>query len=112
MHVSSCLPLDHLDCLTDSTGLIQHAIYSIPRRESGYTTDDNARALRLCARLWRQHPDERMLSRVSGYLSFLEYARGPGGAFHNFMSYQRDWLDAVGCGDCQGQAVRALAEVL
>ena len=42
--------------MTDSTGLIQHAIYSIPRRESGYTTDDNARALRLCARLWGQHP--------------------------------------------------------
>jgi hypothetical protein len=28
------------------------------------------------------------------------------------MSYQRQWLDAEGCGDCQGQAVRALAEVL
>ena len=37
--------------MTDSTGLIQHAIYGIPRRESGYTTDDNARALRLCVRL-------------------------------------------------------------
>ena len=32
--------------------------------------------------------------------------------FHNFLSYQRDWLDANGTGDCQGQAVRALAEVL
>jgi hypothetical protein len=53
-----------------------------------------------------------MLSRVTGYLSFLEYARCPGGGFHNFMSYQRHWLDATGCGDCQGQAVRALAEVL
>ena len=39
--------LNHLDRMTDSTGLIQHAIYSVPRRESGYTTDDNARALRL-----------------------------------------------------------------
>jgi hypothetical protein len=28
------------------------------------------------------------------------------------MSYQRDWLDAAGTGDCQGQAVLALAEVL
>ena len=27
-------------------------------------------------------------------------------------SYVRLWLDAEGCGDCQGQAVRALAEVL
>ncbi|HEY1861733.1 MAG TPA: hypothetical protein VGG61_15340, partial [Gemmataceae bacterium] len=64
MHVCDRIALDHLDRMTDSTGLIQHAIYSIPRRESGYTTDDNARALRLCVRLWCQHPDARMLNRV------------------------------------------------
>ena len=46
MHVHEKIALQHLDRMTDSTGLIQHAIYSIPRRESGYTTDDNARALR------------------------------------------------------------------
>lgn len=112
MHVVDRIALDHLDGMTDSTGLIQHAIYSIPRRESGYTTDDNARALRLCARLSRLDPGERMLSRVAAYLSFLEYARCPGGGFHNFLSYQRQWLDAEGSGDCQGQAVRSLAEVL
>jgi hypothetical protein len=47
MTAPNSLPLEHLDRMTDSTGLIQHAIYSLPRRESGYTTDDNARALRL-----------------------------------------------------------------
>jgi len=112
MNIRDEIALDHLDRMTDSTGLIQHAIYSIPRRESGYTTDDNARALRLCTRLWSQHPEQRMLRRVTGYLSFLEFARCPGRGFHNFMSYQRQWLDAEGTGDCQGQAVRALAEVL
>jgi hypothetical protein len=112
MHVRDWIALDHLDRMTDSTGLIQHAIYSIPRRESGYTTDDNARALRLCTRLWGMHPEERLLDRVTGYLSFLEYARCPDGGFHNFLSYQRYWLDVNGTGDCQGQAVRALAEVL
>lgn len=106
------IPLNHLDRLTDSTGLIQHAIYGLPRRESGYTTDDNARALRLCVRLWEQHPQEQMLKRVTTYLSFLEYARGVGRGFHNFLSYERRWLDAEGCGDCQGQAVRSLAEVI
>src|SRR5689334_14339291 len=106
------LSLAHLDRMTDSTGLVQHAIYGVPRRESGYTTDDNARALRLCARLWGRHPEERMLGRVTAYLSFLEHAHRPGGGFHNFMGYQRQWLDAEGGGDCQGQAVRALAEVL
>jgi hypothetical protein len=112
MRIRDGIALDHLDRLTDSTGLIQHAIYSIPRRESGYTTDDNARALRLCARLWRRHSDDRMLGRVAVYLSFLEHARCPGRGFHNFLGYDRHWLDAEGCGDCQGQAVRALAEVL
>ena len=112
MHIGNGIVMDHLDRMTDSTGLIQHAIYSIPRRESGYTTDDNARALRLCTRLWCQQPDERMLNRVTTYLGFLEYARCPGRGFHNFLSYDRSWLDAEGCGDCQGQAVRALAEVL
>jgi hypothetical protein len=109
---SDGIALDHLDRMTDFTGLIQHAIYSLPRRESGYTTDDNARALRLCVRLWDRHPDDAMLRRVTTYLGFLEFARRPGGGFHNFMGYQRQWLDAEGCGDCQGQAVRALAEVV
>jgi hypothetical protein len=112
MDASGRISLDHLDRMTDSTGLIQHAIYAVPRRESGYTTDDNARALRLCTRLWCQRPEERMLSRVTGYLSLLEYARRPGGGFHNLLSYQRHWLDTDGDGDCQGQAVRALAEVV
>jgi hypothetical protein len=112
MHTHFGIVLDHLDRMTDSTGLIQHAIYNVPRRESGYTTDDNARALRLCTRLWCHHQEERMLSRVTTYLSFLEYARTSGGGFHNFLSYDRRWLDAEGCGDCQGQAVRSLAEVL
>jgi hypothetical protein len=112
MSVGNAIVLDHLDRMTDSTGLIQHAIYSLPRRESGYTTDDNARALRLCTRLWSQRPDERMLGRISCYLSFLEHAQSRLYGFHNFLSYQRDWLDVKGTGDCQGQAVVALAEVL
>ncbi len=56
MHDPDAVALNHLDRMTDATGLIQHAIYSIPRRESGYTTDDNARALRLCVRLWNRRP--------------------------------------------------------
>src|SRR2546429_7781085 len=104
MLVHDEIPLAHLDRMTDSTGLIQHAIYGIPRRDSGYTTDDNARALRLCCRLWCQRPDHCMVNRVTTYLSFLEYARRPGGGFHNFMSYERRWMDAESGGDCQRQA--------
>lgn len=106
------LSLLHLDRMTDSTGLIQHAIYSLPRRSSGYTTDDNARALRLCVRLWSADPEPRMLERIACYLGFLEHARCPVHGFHNFLGYQRDWLDSAGTGDCQGQAVMGLASVI
>src|SRR5208282_3020739 len=39
------LKLNHANTLTDDTGMLQHAIFTIPNRAEGYTTDDNARAL-------------------------------------------------------------------
>ena len=39
------LRLDHLLRMTDDTGIIQHATFSVPARETGYCVDDNARAL-------------------------------------------------------------------
>src|SRR5437588_490621 len=48
------LNLDHLHRLTDDTGILQHAIFTVPNYGEGYTTDDNARALVLavhCGRL-------------------------------------------------------------
>src|SRR4030081_2320834 len=39
------LKLHHVNALTDDTGMLQHAIFTIPNRAEGYTTDDNARAL-------------------------------------------------------------------
>ena len=29
--------------MTDDTGMLQHAIFSIPRHDDGYCLDDNAR---------------------------------------------------------------------
>jgi glycosyltransferase involved in cell wall biosynthesis len=39
------LKLDHLFRMTDNTGILQHAIYTVPNYNEGYCTDDNARAL-------------------------------------------------------------------
>src|ERR1700731_3583852 len=39
------LNLAHVNALTDDTGMLQHAIFTIPNRSEGYATDDNARAL-------------------------------------------------------------------
>jgi hypothetical protein len=45
------LKLDHLSRMTDSTGIFQHAIFSIPNFSEGYCTDDNARAFILAVLL-------------------------------------------------------------
>src|SRR5208282_3500191 len=48
LEVANHLPklnTDHLLSMTDDTGIIQHAIFSLPNTSEGYTTDDNARAL-------------------------------------------------------------------
>src|SRR5579862_303296 len=38
------MKLSHLSRMTDSTGVFQHAIFSVPNFSEGYCTDDNARA--------------------------------------------------------------------
>ena len=53
------LKLDHVNALTDDTGMLQHAIFTIPNRAEGYTTDDNARAL-IFAVLLRQAGNDRI----------------------------------------------------
>lgn len=40
MNLREQMPMNHLDRMTDSTGVVQHAVYSAPRRESGYMTDE------------------------------------------------------------------------
>ncbi len=45
------MKLDHVERMTDSTGIFQHALFDIPNFQEGYTTDDNARALILCVML-------------------------------------------------------------
>jgi hypothetical protein len=41
--------LEHLRLMTDDTGVLQHAMFSVPRYDDGYCLDDNARALLLMA---------------------------------------------------------------
>ncbi len=98
--------LDHVATLTDSTGVLQHATVAVPKLREGYTTDDNARALHL-ATLARDDPHASHIARRT--LSYLDYALDPvKHRFHNFMAYDRSWLDEDGGDNAQARAVRAL----
>jgi len=106
----------HLLTLTDDTGMLQHAIFSVPNSREGYTTDDNARALMVSTRLDEtladedrsRHPD------LSGrYLAFLWLAfDSESGRFRNFLGYDRRWLENIGSEDSHGRGLWALGTVL
>ncbi len=104
------LRLDHLLRMTDSTGLLQHATYSIPNFDEGYCTDDNARALVLCTSLEELGQDTpEVRAAASRYAAFLQFAFDRRRRrFHNFLGFDRQWRDEVGSEDCLGRAVWAL----
>jgi glycosyltransferase involved in cell wall biosynthesis len=113
------LKLNHLHQMTDDTGMLQHAIFTIPNRREGYTTDDNARALILAVLLENLQKDAVETAGLSSaksaglYLSFLEHAFNPAKArFKNFLRYDRRWNEPVGSEDCHGRALWALGTVL
>lgn len=107
------LKLDHLRRMTDDTGMLQHCIYAVPWRKYGYTTDDNARALRFVMRYYHQYKDDSVLDLAYIYLSFVESSfNREKKRFRNELSYDRKWLDDVGSEDCQGRVMAALADTM
>ena len=110
------LNADHMLALTDDTGILQHAIFSIPNSSEGYTTDDNARAL-IVSTLMDASPEdlgERSDRNLSHrYLAFLWLAFNTDtGRFRNFLGYDRRWREDVGSDDSHGRALWSIGTVL
>jgi glycosyltransferase involved in cell wall biosynthesis len=109
------LNLAHVRLMTDDTGLLQHAVYSIPRYDDGYCLDDNARALLLMTLVEDAGTDQRaaVTGVASRYLAFVNHAFNRStGLFRNFMSYERCWTEVAGSEDSHGRALWALGAVV
>jgi glycosyltransferase involved in cell wall biosynthesis len=117
------LNLDHIERMTDETGMYQHAIFSVPNYNEGYTTDDNARALIVSIQLEeatglaKTEVEQQSVARVMElghrYLAFLWHAFNPEvKRFRNFMDYNRNWLEDVGSEDSHGRSLWALGTVI
>jgi hypothetical protein len=106
------IKLDYLESITDETGIVQHTKFATPNRREGYATDDNARALIVCTRHngLSRSPEAAKLADV--YLSFLYHMQMEDGKLHNFLSYDRRFLDDVGSDDSLGRALWACGSVI
>lgn len=107
------IKLSHLIKLTDDFGIIQFAKLTEPDLSSGYTVDDNARALVFAVRYYQQKKSVVALRLANTYLNFLAFVRQPNGAFENYVNAQRQLSHEKNRGenleDANGRALYALA---
>jgi hypothetical protein len=109
------IKLDHMIALTDDTGILQHAVYTVPDRRHGYCTDDNARALMVStiAKSFMLAEEKIISSLCSRYLSFLDYAfNDQTNRFRNLMNYDRTWLGENGSEDSHGRSIWRLGTAI
>lgn len=104
--------MNHIRVLTDDTGIIQHAMYSVPDRKTGYCIDDNSRALITAIRAQEFFREKTNINLAKTYLSFIHYAQISDGRFHNFMNYERKFIDEVGSEDSYGRTIWALGYLI
>ena len=107
--------LEHVGIMSDSTGILQHATFNVPRYDEGYCLDDNARALMLMALIEEAGADDPKIVRslASRYLAFVNHSFNHSlGRFRNFMSFSRIWNEEQGSEDSHGRALWALGTVV
>jgi glycosyltransferase involved in cell wall biosynthesis len=98
--------------MSDSTGIFQHSILTVPDRRHGYCIDDNVRALMLVG----VADDVSLAERerwATVYASFIQHGWNPDqAAFRNFMSFNRTWCEDFGSDDSNGRTLWALGHAM
>ncbi|MFC1677751.1 glycosyltransferase [Planctomycetota bacterium] len=104
--------LTHLRRMTDDTGLYQHAQFTIPDRNHGYCTDDNARAVIVMSKYYSQYREQYGLELLDRYLSFTLNSQTADGKVKNFMNYDRTWFRKEPVHDALGRLLWAFGTVM
>ncbi len=110
-HAIPEMQIGHFHSLCDSTGILQHAVHSVPDRTHGYCVDDNARALLFASALANSGEAPLSGEVIARFAAFIQHAWNPDTRrFRNFMSYERRWLEESGSEDSHGRTLWALGE--
>lgn len=107
--------LNHLRRLTREFGIIQFSVINSPDPASGYTLDDNARALIAVTLHHTREKDEPCKQFVRTYLDFIRYCQQEDGTFQNYVDINRQFSpqnETVNLEDSNGRAVWALGHLI
>ena len=105
----------HLKEMTTEIGLIQFSKVNIPDITTGYTLDDNARALVATCMSFKMESSKDKIDQIRRYLSFIKFCQQPEGDFLNYVDQDKNFTDQnkkVNLDDSNGRALWALGYLL
>ena len=107
--------LNYVKKLTTGFGIIQFSKLNHPDIGSGYTLDDNSRALiAMCLHL-ELTGDAKDIQYINIYFNVIKFCMQPGGNFLNYVSEERDFTEQnndTNLEDSNGRAIWALGHLL
>lgn len=109
------LNLDQVKKMTTGLGIIQFSIMNQPDIDSGYTLDDNARALIALCQHYKFTKDKTDLDYITIYLHFIQICLREEGDFANYVDVNQNFTvqnDTSDLADSTGRAIWALGYLL
>ncbi len=108
------LNLDHVKKMTTDVGIIQFSKINQPDIETGYTIDDNARALVALCMHYELTGDKADIPYIQKYLNFIQFCQQPEGNFLNYVDKNRKFTtqNSENLSDANGRAIWALGFVV
>lgn len=107
--------LNHFKKLTTNFGMIQFSKINQPDIDSGYTLDDNARAMIAMCKHFELTKDETDIDYINIYFHFIKYCLRTNGEFLNYVSEQKKFTEqnnSTNLEDSNGRAVWALGYLI
>ncbi len=109
------IKLDHINKMTTDIGMIQFSKINQPDIDSGFTLDDNARALIAMCMHFELTEDENDLAYLQTYLNFIEHCLQPEGNFFNYVDQYNGFTqqnNTSNLDDSNGRAIWALGYII
>ena len=106
--------LDHINKMTTRIGMIQFSKIAYPDINSGYTLDDNARALVALCQHYEIFQNKNDLILINTYLDFIKLCLQPNGSFLNYVDKNGEFTiqnNETNLEDSNGRTIWALGYV-
>lgn len=109
------LNLNHLKKMTTDFGMIQFSQFNTPDLDSGYTVDDNARALISICQHYELTKDQADVEYIKTYFDFIKFCQQPEGYFLNYVDENRNFTpqnNETNIADSNGRAIWAIGYLI